>query len=87
MRLRIRYDNDPPRWRPVEPVRLAGDNHLVCVCHLRKATRTFRFDRVLEVIDQETGEVMTGPQFKEFIHDLRNVGRRDHNNHDVQAQS
>lgn len=37
-------------------------------CQLRAATRTFRRDRIIHVIDTETGEYLEGP------HELNHMG-------------
>jgi len=40
-----------------------GDNGLVIGrCHMRNATRTFRFDRMQQVVDAETGEIIANLQ-------------------------
>lgn len=49
--------------RAYEPSGIAG--LLIGRCHLRNATRTFRFDRISEVIDMETGEVI--PDLRERL--------------------
>lgn len=40
-----------------------GRLYLDAVCHERRAFRTFRVDRVLEVLDLQTGEVLAGGAF------------------------
>lgn len=41
----------------------------LAICHERRALREFRFDRVREVIDFATGEVLDCRQFEDFILD------------------
>jgi hypothetical protein len=36
-------------------------HHMTAYCHLRRAPRTFRFDRVTQASDPETGELGSGP--------------------------
>jgi len=61
--VRLRYidthDNESERVvdiRAFEPDR--RDGLVIAYCHLRNATRTFRFDRMKQVIDMETGEII-----------------------------
>ncbi|ABM38620.1 hypothetical protein [Polaromonas naphthalenivorans] len=37
-------------------------------CHLRNATRTFIFDRIVQVIDLDTGEVLSNADFFRRVH-------------------
>lgn len=46
--------------RAYDPTRKTG--LLVAYCHLRKAERAFRFDRMIEVVDTETGEIIVDLQ-------------------------
>jgi hypothetical protein len=64
-KLRIKYidadGNYTERTIEVRQFGVAGNGHLIMMthCHLRRATRTFRVDRVQHCIDVDTGEVIT----------------------------
>lgn len=61
--VRIRYrDGDGSATERVVHVRAfepqGGDGLVIGRCYLRNATRTFRFDRMQRVVDEETGEII-----------------------------
>ena len=68
---RIRYmDADGQRTRrniTIHPFSSTPRN-FSAYCHLRKATRTFLFDRIVEVIDLNTGEVLPHADFFRRVH-------------------
>ena len=47
-----------------------GAFYLNAYCHERKAPRNFRVDRIVELIDVATGEVLTGAEAEELLQRL-----------------
>ena len=66
VRLRIAYVNagGEASERTVEVRQFGAFDRtflLIGHCHLRRATRTFRVDRITQCVDENTGEVITNP--------------------------
>jgi predicted DNA-binding transcriptional regulator YafY len=57
-KFRIVYTSgqDVETTRVIEPKRIEGQ-YMVAFCHLRNSFRTFRVDRIVGVVDNDTGEI------------------------------
>ncbi|WP_350649604.1 WYL domain-containing protein [Pseudomonas sp. HY13-MNA-CIBAN-0226] len=48
-----------------------GDGYIVAFCRLRKDSRTFRLDRIIEAVDLETGEVLPVSRMRSWLRKRR----------------
>lgn len=48
-----------------------GDGYIVAFCSLRKDSRTFRLDRIIEAVDLETGEVLPVSRIRSWLRKRR----------------